>query len=292
MTRDHAAEDPRSTDGELEPCHDRRRAMTTVRTTRPTALTASSAVGVLLVLVGLLATACSSNATPLPSASAPPSVAPSIGPSVAPSPTAITTVEEAAAAVLATDPRFQGLKPQDPNLIGACCFYMATETPTGYAVTIEIGWGDCPSGCIDRHHWFYSVTPGGAVHLDREDGPDLPPGVPGSGGGDGTTGVGGRPGIRGIVSAGPVCPVVQPNDPNCADRPVVGATIHVVDATGLEVAVLETDASGAFSVILPAGRYRVSADPIEGMMGTAAPMDVTVGAGLELVRLSFDTGIR
>jgi hypothetical protein len=130
------------------------------------------------------------------------------------------------------------------------------------------------------------VARDGTARLVREEGPPLPAGVPGGGG---TTGA---PGIRGIASAGPVCPVERPDDPACADRPVVGAVVHVLDARGLEVATLETDATGAFSVTLPPGAYRVQADPVEGLMGTAAAADVTVGAGPAEIQLHYDTGIR
>jgi hypothetical protein len=176
--------------------------------------------------------------------------------------------------------------PQDPNLIGQCCFYTAAPAVDGYAVTVEIGWGDCPSGCINRHHWFYSVTNAGAIQLDREDGPPVPAGVPG---GDGTTGI---IGIQGIAMKGPVCPVARPNDPACADQPVQGALVHVIDATGTEVATLETDATGTFVVTLPPGQYRVQADPVEGLMRTPAAADVTVTSALAAVALAYDTGIR
>jgi hypothetical protein len=239
---------------------------------------------VLLVAVGLLAGACTQAVTPSPSPSAPPS---STQPSVGPAPSGATSAEAAAALVLATDPRFAGIEQQNPDMIGQCCFWTATATAAGYDVAIEIGWGDCPAGCINRHHWFYTVAVDGTVTLDHEDGPPVPAGVPGPA--DGTTG---GVGIRGIATAGPICPVVSPNDPNCADRPVAGATIHVLDATGLEVATLETDATGAFVVTLPPGRYQLRADPVEGLMGTAPTADVTVGSSLELVQLSYDTGIR
>jgi hypothetical protein len=245
--------------------------------------------------VGLTLGACSPSATPPASAAPPASNAPSasspIGspaPSVAPSQTSVGSSEAAAAVVLASDSRFAELKAKDPNLIGQCCFYTATPAADGFAVTIEIGWGDCPAGCIDRHHWFYSVSTDGTIHLDREDGKPVPSGIPGSA--DGTTG--GVIGIHGVAMAGPVCPVVQPNDPACADRPVVGALVHVIDATGTEVATLETDAGGAFVVTLPPGGYRVVPDPVPGLMGTAAPADVTVGATLVQLQLTYDTGIR
>jgi hypothetical protein len=239
---------------------------------------------------GLILGACGPSATP-PASPAPSAASPPVGSppgSVAPGPTTISSPEAAAAVVLASDPRFAGLTAKDPDLIGQCCFYTVAPAPGGFAVTIEIGWGDCQAGCIDRHHWFYSVTTDGTIRLDREDGPPVPAGVPAPGGG--TTG--GVIGIRGLATAGPVCPVVQPNDPACADRPVSGALVHVIDATGTEVATLETDAMGAFVVALPPGRYRVVADPVPGLMGTAGSQDVTVGATLALIQLSYDTGIR
>jgi hypothetical protein len=270
---------------ELEPCHDRRSAMMrTLPAGRTRFATLALAVGALVL------GACVQSTTPSPSSSiaSPSSPIASPSPSAAPTQTTIASPEAAAALVLGSDPRFAGLKPEDPNLIGQCCFYTATQAANGFAVTIEIGWGDCPAGCTDRHHWFYTVATNGTIHLDREDGPAVPPGVPGPG--DGTTG--GVIGIRGIATAGPVCPVAKPNDPNCADRPVVGALVHVIDATGTEVATMETDATGAFVVTLPPGRYRVVPDPVEGLMGTAAPVVVTVGATLAQVQLMYDTGIR
>jgi hypothetical protein len=245
----------------------------------------------MLLAIGLLLGACASTSTPPPSPSPSfdqPSSSALPSPSVVPGPTTISSSDAAATIVLASDPRFTGLTAQDPNLIGQCCFYVVTPAGDGFTVRIEIGWGDCPAGCINRHHWSYTVGRDGTIHLDHEDGPALPPGVPASGGG--TTG--GVIGIRGTATAGPVCPVMQPGDQNCADRPVVGAVVHVLDATGTEVATLETDSTGAFVVTLPAGRYRVVADPVTGLMRTAPPVDVTVGSGLAQVELMYDTGIR
>ena len=237
----------------------------------------------LVLAIGLLLGACTSSATPPPPPS--PSIQPS--PSIVPVPTTIDSADAAVALVLASDPRFAGLKAEDPNLIGQCCFSKVAPAGDGFVVKIEIGWGDCPAGCIDRHHWSYTVARNGSIHLDQEDGPAVPAGVPAPSGG--ATGV---IGIRGVATAGPVCPVMRPGDLNCADRPVAGATVHILDATGTEVATLQTDASGAFVVTLPPGRYRVVADPVPGLMRTAPPADVTVGSALELVQLVYDTGIR
>jgi len=220
-------------------------------------------------------------------------------------PTTVRTPDEAAARVLALDGRFAGLKAFDPGVIGACCFYRASATADGFQVTIEVGWGDCPAGCINRHRWVFSVTPLGDVSLTNESGPPVPadvlPSATGSAapapqrsaapsdasGGRLPTGVG----IIGTASAGPTCPVVQPSDPACEDRPVAGATIHISAVDGVEVATLTTDAAGRFWVDLEPGDYRVAADAVEGVLGTPAPLDVTVD-GVEIVTLSYDTGIR
>ena len=109
----------------------------------------------------------------------------------------------------------------------------------------------------------------------------------------------GRPGrgapITGVVTAGPVCPVVtDPPDPSCEDRPVAGAEIVVRNASGDEVARARSADDGTFSVSVAAGTYELVPQPVEGLMGTAAPVEVTVGEGApaERIEISYDTGIR
>jgi len=206
----------------------------------------------------------------------------------------VTTPDGAAALVIASDQRFNGVVKQDPGLIGACCTYQAVASTGGaFAVTIEIGWGDCPAGCIDRHHWFYVVAQDGSVALQREDGPPVPAGVGASGDTGGGSGVlPGGPGIAGQALAGPTCPLVRPGDSNCANRPVAGATILIRDAGGTVVAQLKTDANGHFQVVLPPGRYRIEPQPVTGLMGTASPIDVTVGSVFATLNVAYDTGIR
>jgi hypothetical protein len=143
---------------------------------------------VLSLLSLLLVAACSSAAAP--SAAPIQSAAPSVGgespaPSDAPGPSAavgsVTSGEAAAAAVIASDPRFAGLEAKNPDLIGQCCFYEVEPAAGGWKVLIEIGWGDCPAGCIDRHNWTFSVTPTGTVTKLSESGPDVPSGTTGGG---------------------------------------------------------------------------------------------------------------
>ncbi len=237
-------------------------------------------VVVLTIVAVALAIGCTPSSGPGPSGSPSASVSPSATGD-------ITTPEAAAAVVLALDPRFAGIRPSDPNVIGACCSWSAVPAAGGaWTVTLEIGWGDCPAGCINRHQWVFEVAKTGTVSLVSEAGPPVPAGV--GGGGDGT----GPSGFRGHALAGPTCPVVRPNDPACADRPIAGATIHVLDSTGTEIGRLVTDVSGAFALSVPAGSYQLVAEPVEGVMHPPAPVTVEVGSGVSEIDLSYDTGIR
>ena len=101
--------------------------------------------------------------------------------------------------------------------------------------------------------------------------------------------------ITGIVTAGPVCPVVtDPPDPSCEDRPVAGAEIVVRNASGDEVARVRTAEDGTFSISVAAGQYELVPQPVEGLMGTAAAVEVTVREGglPAPVEIIYDTGIR
>jgi hypothetical protein len=137
-----------------------------------------------ILLVALLAVlaACSSSA----GASAPPALTseqPSAAASAPAAGGAVTTADEAAQRVIALDPRFVGLQPKNPDLIGACCFYEATQTADGFQVVVELGWGDCPAGCINRHRWTYRVGLDGSTTLVSETGEPVPANVPSGGGG-------------------------------------------------------------------------------------------------------------
>lgn len=104
----------------------------------------------------------------------------------------------------------------------------------------------------------------------------------------------GETGIRGTALAGPVCPVeTVPPDPDCAPRPVVGATVLVRNAEGALVAQGVTDSEGVFFVELPAGDYTVEPNAVEGLPGVAPPQDVHVIASkVASIQLEYDTGIR
>ena len=236
-----------------------------------------------ILLLALLVAACAGAG-----ATAPPSGGPSASPSSAP--VAITTPDAAALRVGEVNPTLAGIGPRDPDIIGGCCFWTATATADGFRVEFEVGWGDCPAGCIDRHHWTYDVSAAGDVKLVEASGPPVPSGVPGGGGGGGI--LPGGSGITGRALAGPTCPVVKVGDPACDDRPLPGVTVLVLDTNGTEIARLLTDADGRYVVTLPAGPYTVEPQPAEGVFQKPEPIPVTVGDGFVTVDLGYDTGIR
>jgi hypothetical protein len=101
-------------------------------------------------------------------------------------------------------------------------------------------------------------------------------------------------GIAISAVAGPVCPVERvPPDPACAPRPVANATILVVDDQGKTVATVTTGADGTVVVPLPGGKYVLQPQPIEGFMGGADPIHVSVFEGaMTPAVVTYDTGIR
>jgi hypothetical protein len=244
-------------------------------------LTAFAIVAMLVLALGGCA---SGSATTPPTGSAP-------APSASAGPIDITTPEAAAARVAQVNPALAGIGPRDPDIIGGCCFWTAIATEAGFRLDFEVGWGDCPAGCIERHRWTYLVSRAGDAELVDESGPPVPSGEPGVGDVGGGILPGGA-GIAGRALAGPTCPVVTDGDPACDDRPLAAVTVLVLDVNGTEVARLQTDADGRYAVTLPAGPYTVEPQPAEGLMGLPAPVAVTVGDGFVTVDLAYDTGIR
>jgi hypothetical protein len=212
--------------------------------------------------------------------------------SSAPAPTAgpVTSPADAVARVVGREPRLAGIKPFDSGLIGQSSWY-TVEPASGvgaFVVEVRVGWGDCESGCINEHGWVYVVAPDGGVSIVSETGQPVPPDAWPSPIGAGQTG------IVGVALAGPVCPVeTVPPDPDCAPRPVADAVVLIRESGGSEVARVTTAADGSFFAALSAGDYLVEPQPVEGMMGTASVLEVTVSEGLAAqVQLDYDTGIR
>lgn len=181
--------------------------------------------------------------------------------------------------VLDQNELFAGIGPRDPELIGQAAWYEVAALGDGWRIEVRMGWGDCPAGCINEHRWAYTVSSRGAVELADESGDPVPAGSH----------------VIGTVTAGPTCPVVtDPPDPSCADRPVEGAVLVVATPDGVEVARTTSDGDGRFALSLAPGAYRLEPQPVEGLMGTAAPIEFSVELGGPTTELlvSYDTGIR
>ena len=127
-------------------------------------------VAVAALILGLVATslaACGAGAAPPPTLRSTPT----------PIAVHVATPEEAAALVIASDPRFAGMIKLSPDIIGASRWWEAAALADGgFQIMLTIGWGDCPSGCIDRHSWVYRVTADGLVTLESETGDPMPAG--------------------------------------------------------------------------------------------------------------------
>ena len=218
------------------------------------------------------------------------SAAPSLSPTPAPSMGPVTTPEQAVAAVVAHEPRLTGIGPLDPTMMGQSAWVDVTPASGvgAFVVAVRVGWGDCQAGCINEHTWVYAVLPDGTVNLQSESGDPVPPDAWPSPIGAGQTGL--------LISAisGPHCPVVSdPPQPECEPRPVANATVIIRDARGREVVPASTDGSGVAFVELVPGDYVVEAQPVEGLMGTPASVQVQVVDGVATpVELQYDTGLR
>ena len=97
-------------------------------------------------------------------------------------------------------------------------------------------------------------------------------------------------GLTGVVVRGPIAPVCQ------IDRPCNAPFSAAFDVfeNARRVAGFTSDAEGRFTVMLPAGAYRVvpAADaPILQRPAQVRTVEV-LSVGLTQVRLEFDTGIR
>lgn len=118
----------------------------------------------------------------------------------------------------------------------------------------------------------------------------VPPGAPAQSVPVSSSGVG----VSGQVHAGPTCPVAQPGDPACADRPLAGAVLVVTTPAGVEVARVTSTADGTFSIALAPGDYILVPQPVTGLLGTAQPIPFHVvgGSPPPALDVSYDTGIR
>ena len=129
-----------------------------------------------VLIAGLLVTVAACNAAGAPSPT------PALTPRPTPTPIAapVASPEDAAALVVATDPRFSGAIQLRPDVIGASRWWEAEPLGAGgYRIKLTIGWGDCPAGCIQRHVWTFDVDATGGLKLVSESGDEVPADLPG-----------------------------------------------------------------------------------------------------------------
>src|SRR5258706_2009986 len=103
----------------------------------------------------------------------------------------------------------------------------------------------------------------------------------------------GSSGIEGQVLLGPTCPVVQPDDPACADKPYQ-ATLSILAASGQKISQFTTDAEGKFRISLNPGDYiLVPESPNSSALPIGREQSFTVIAGqFTQLSISYDSGIR
>lgn len=201
----------------------------------------------------------------------------------------VATAEGAFATVKARSPWFDGVGPKNASIVGQAAWWQAKPAADGeWVLTVSVGWGDCPSGCINHHEWSWLVAPDGSLTFQGQNGPALPAAQQAS-----LAAAARTSGIGGTVQAGPTCPVERPGESACGDRSVAGAVLIVRNGAGAEVARFTTDGSGLFRMDVPAGAYTLEPQPAAALMGKPSAQQVTVTDGkLTLVTLAYDTGIR
>ena len=98
-------------------------------------------------------------------------------------------------------------------------------------------------------------------------------------------------GITGLVLIGPMCPVMQLDEP-CPDHPFA-ATLIIRDSQGRELCAVSSGEDGRFLVGLPPGSYEVVPLAGSGGLPWAASQWVAVAPGQYTdVTVSYDSGIR
>ncbi len=102
--------------------------------------------------------------------------------------------------------------------------------------------------------------------------------------------------IGGQALAGPTCPVepASPRPGQCAPQPVAGAVLVVSDSAGHEVTRATSGSDGRWTASMPAGSYTVTPFAVQGLLGTAHSVAVSVAAGAvpTHIQIEYDTGIR
>jgi len=97
-------------------------------------------------------------------------------------------------------------------------------------------------------------------------------------------------GIEGHITIGPMCPVVQINNP-CPDKPYQ-ATLTVLTTDKRKIMQFQTDASGYFYVALAPGEYILHPESPNGMPHANDIAFSVVRGQYTRVDVVYDSGIR
>lgn len=99
-------------------------------------------------------------------------------------------------------------------------------------------------------------------------------------------------GIEGTVTEGPMCPgPVRLGDNSCPNKPYE-TTISVLNANGIQVVEIRTDANGYFKIPLSPGKYTLHPAPGNPLPRAAdQPVEVSPGQYSQ-VSIIYDTGMR
>lgn len=69
-----------------------------------------------------------------------------------------------------------GVRYAEPNGVGGDPpDIRARDLGTEWELTYRLGYGDCPSGCIQEHFWIFSVSTSGRVSFSGSSGDPAPP---------------------------------------------------------------------------------------------------------------------
>ena len=183
-----------------------------------------------------------------------------------------------------------GIEPRRPVVVGEILTYTALQSPPDVDIDFIFDHGDGTRDPRNPSRAYYEAPGSYDVILDWEHAAGEGSVLCGT-----VTVVDFETGTLAVTAeAGPVCPVEPATpDPACAPIPVDGAVIVVTDTDGVEVARGTTGSDGTVDIPVPPGRLLVVPQPVEGLLGTAPAVAVTVAPGETLtVLVSYDTGIR
>lgn len=202
-----------------------------------------------------------------PPATPEPTPTPEPSPTPEPTPEGSSSEAEAAALVLASDERFAGIGPRDLQASpGGGSHYTVAEEDHGWTVSIELGWGDCPAGCIYSQTQIFSVGRDGAIQLVEQSGDSLDAGA-----GYQPPAAAGEASISVWLQGGSCTFEVARQDAGCLQTPVPHVTVILRDESGEPLDEEESSLGGRVEFTdLAAGVYIVEPGERAGLIAPEA----------------------